>query len=840
MSENPQSSPQLTVQTIDGKGNAPKRRISTPQAGLLAYDQMRQIERRRDARFNAIAGIYAGFPPTPPEQMEEMGMADFPNINTKQFQAKVDAYTDNWNAVNAAGSNWYEVKLKHENPMEAKRRSDLVTGYFNDALKQWEGGEDNFAVGRQYIIKSATRDKQMGLFGIGVAYFCDSIDFRWKTIPTRKVLVPEGTNLLLDNCPFLAIEDEMSVPDLWAMRDKPGWNEESIKSLLYLNTFRNNPLTGREETLAEWTERIRENDTWQYSDFPLVKFIHLYVKEFSSTPNKASITHCVISDSVPMLSNATSKDKGPFSDAKVQAMSWLYEKENVATRWSQILCVFSDNAGPEEKWHGVKGFGDLVFDGCHFNNLFFNRTAASAIVSNMLLFKGGNEGDRQKMSQIKVTPFGALIDIEIEQMNLRADTQSAMNMFQLSTSIIDSNSRQVPTSQETSGGEAPTATQVNFDRADDAQFTNLQVMFYRSTGLDCLGGEQYRRLAQPASKYPESWPGGDVAKHFRKCCKEAGIPEEDLLKVDYVRANRNTGSGNMGLDVMKGDKLMTVATPGEGQRNAQRFIASSLVGPDMVSAFVVDEVPPPNFEDVTINQENMCIQGGQTPQAFGYQPHDKHLMGGATQGHLPMLGEIEQLMNQILEAGLEQNPEGAEKLYRSMLAGIEHAGQHVQFLGEYKRNGKAPAMFETQVKEFSKVLNDLNQFAQSFGEALDQAMQAANPQQGMTPEQMKAQSDIEISQAKAQNDIAIKQAKADAALESSHVKNAVKVEQSMANHETKLAQKVQNDQLAMESNAAKAQQDLMAQRASAAITIGEQTASAQLKLQQEATEPAND
>jgi hypothetical protein len=135
----------------------------------------------------------------------------------------------------------------------------------------------------------------------------------------------------------------------------------------------------------------------------------------------------------------------------------------------------------------------------------------------MLLFKGGSEADRQKMSQIKVTPFGAMIDLEIEQFQLRADTTNMVSMFQLGTSIMDTNSRQVPTNQETSRGEAPTATQVNFDRADDAQFTTLQVNFYRATGLDCIGGEMYRRMAQPASKYPEGWPGGDVAKHFREC-----------------------------------------------------------------------------------------------------------------------------------------------------------------------------------------------------------------------------------------------------------------------------------------------------------------------------------
>jgi len=444
----------------------------------------------------------------------------------------------------------------------------------------------------------------------------------------------------------------------------------------------------------------------------------------------------------------------------------------------------------------------------------------------------------EKMSQIKVTPFGALIDLEIEQFQLRADTTNMVSMFQLGTSIMDTNSRQVPTNQETSRGEAPTATQVNFDRADDAQFTTLQVDFYRATGLDCLGGEQYRRLAQPASKYPESWPGGDVAKHFRECCEKAGIPEADLLKVESVQANRNVGSGNMGLDVMKGDKLLTIATPGEGQKNAQKFIASALVGPATAAAFVIDEVPPPNFEDVTINQENMCIQGGQTPQAFGSQPHEKHLVGGATQGHLPMLAEIEQLMNQMLEVGLEKNVEAADKLFRALSAGIDHAGQHVKFLSEYRRMGKGKALFEEQVKEFGKVLNTFMQFAKSFGQTLEEAQQTVNPQAGMDPKMIEAQAKIQrddmLAAAKVERDNTVTAAK----LEQSEVKAALKTEQSAAAHETKLAQAVQQQDLAMAAQGLKTQQELQAQQLKDTLEVGKTAVLSRIEVEKAKEKPA--
>lgn len=833
----------LSIQTIRGDGTAPKRRLATPEAALLAYQEMRQIEMRRDLRFNALAGIFNGLPPTSPEEMEEMGIGDMPNINTKQFESKIKAYVDNWTSVNAAGDEWFEVEAEHEDPMEQERRSKYLTKFFNAAIKKWEGDDEDFVVGRHYVVKSAARDTQMGIYGIGVAHWPDHIDFRWNTRPTRKVLVPEGVNLLLDNCPFLAIEDDISVPDLWAMRKLPGWNEEAIAALLYLNTCRSNTQMSQYFTWAEWQERVRENDTWMYSDFPLVRIVHVYVKEFSSTPNKANITHCVISDAYPVLSGLSSEQiKKDVDAAKKKVMSWLYEKTNVATRWGQVVSVFSDNSGPEGKWHGVKGFGDLIFDGCHFNNLMFNRTACSAIIANLPMFQGGTDESAQKMKQLKIGFAGILNPgLQIEQFQIKTDINAAMAMFNLGTSIVNTNSRQFPMGEQ-SGSEAPTATQINFERADEARFTNLQIMFYRATGLDPIGAEMYRRIAQPGSKYPESWPGGNIAKRFRKQCAEVGIPENELLKVRSVRANRNVGTGNMGLDIMQADQLLSIATPGQGQLNARYKKACALVGPDAARAFVEMEQAPPNFQTTVIDLENLSIQNGQTPTAIGSQPHEQHLgMPNQPGGHLFVLAGAEQIANQMLEAGLENNIEAANRLFRVLQSGIEHSYQHVQFLASVPRMNGRKGLNEEVVRDLNKMLNDFAQFTEAFGEALQKAQEAANPQAGMSPEMMKAQQQMQIDQAKAANDIEIRKAQAAAKMQNDLLKTQFRGNMQLQDHEYKMGLKANQDAQGLQSQAAKNAQELRKQQLSAAIDIGAKTVMTEQEIQKrqmmEAEEP---
>lgn len=841
MSELPEPNQEsaLVVRTVNSDGKAPKLRIATPAAAYSAYITQKEINRVRDRRFAAIAGIEAGFPPTPPSTMERMGMGDMPNLNTKQFKAKKDAYCSNWNAINAAGSDWFEVEAEHDNPMEALRRSKCLTEKFNKAIKRWDSTD--FCCSNQYVIQSAVRDQQMAMFDIGIAYFADGIDFRWRCIPTRKVLVPEGTKVTLENCPALFFEDQMSVPDLYAMRKKPGWNEETILSLLYLRTNQTSLVTGQLETFAQWVERIKENDNWLFSDFPPLHFVHVYVKEFTDDANKGKISHGIFCPDVTFPTGKEADKPGNVQTVEDEVRSrtgdWMYHKDKVAERWNQVFIAFVDNPGTEGTWHGCKGYGDLIFDGCHLGNITFNRTVSGALIKNSLLFQTPNEGDRQKIQQMKWTPFGILNPgLQLEQLKFEIDVSAGFEAFNLNTNILNQNSRVFPQNDRTAGGEQPTATQTNFDRADQAQFTGLQVSSYRATGLDLIGGEMYRRIAQPRAKYPESWPGGNVAKAFREECEEYGIPEADLLKVKYVRASRNVGTGNKGLDVMIADQLLTVATPGEGQKNAQLYKATALVGPDLAPAFVQSQTPDATVEDWQINQENLNIQAGQTPQAFGYQEHMKHLGPGAPWGHLTIIQGMQQLATQLMDQGIppqEKAIEEAVKLHGKIESGIQHSGQHVDFLAQYRRNGKNPALHEQDVKELRKLLNDFVQFNETFAESISSAQEQMQPDPAqMDPEMVKAQAEIERKNAMAANDMQIKREQALNKAQNDQIKGGVKLEQSAAAHQQKLGQQAESATIELEKKRLTNAQDVEKQAVTTGLDIMKSEAEAQQKMNQ--------
>lgn len=751
MSQNNQPDAGLVVATVDAEGTPPVNRISNAQGLWGAFQESVMYAGRQDVRFASIRGCYDGFPPVNPAELDAQGLRDAPNINTKQMAAKLNTYVSTWIDHNTGGDQWFDVTCKPQHAANAQEWNSWnqdLTQFFNEAIKEW--GDTGTQNASQFIFQSCVRDTQMGLFGIGIAYFTDPIDWRWKAIPTRKVYAPEGTELILGNCEALFVEDRMSVTQLYRLvkdpdkKDNP-WNRKAVLTALYNRTAQNQfGATGQLETFASWENRVRNNDSWLNNNFSQVQIVHGYVQEFDTYREKDGISHYVI------LRDGLNED-------------YLYERSREYQVWDDVLVTFADNAGPEGDWHGVKGFGDMIFDGCHFNNLMFNQIALGAIMTTLPMFQASSDSDRQKLNQIVFSRLGILFpDVQIAQLKLDVDLGGGMAVLGESNRILNTNTRIFPQNDTDAQRKTPTATQVSFDRQDQAQFTSGQIKLYRITGADRLGFAMYKRLAKPASKYPESWPGGKAAAEFRRKCKARGIPEKCYSDPQSVRATRSGGSGNMALDTMKAKEAMAVATPGQGQMSARREVIASLYGRERVSEFIQEE-PVMTPENVIVGLENAVLEDGKIIPAYPFQPPELHLGVASIEGggHLGVAMAAQQAATLLSEDKelLKANVEDAQKLNRVIEACFSHIAQHGQFMATVP-------LYEKEVQALSKFLRELQRFHQAFGEDVATAMQEAQPQGQQDPEMvktlLKAQADAQALMIKTQAEIQANWAKTQA------------------------------------------------------------------------------
>lgn len=753
------NNPTLTVNTVSQDGTPPTHRVQSASALWSAYQEALLLSQRQDIRFAEMRGCYDGFPPVPPRDLEAQGLVDAPNINLKQMKAKIATYVSTWVDHNTGGDQWYDVKLKMKYFPSAQAWNMACQGasrFFNEAIKEWDA--ECLCNASQYIYESIVRDNQMGLFGIGVSYFPDPIDWRWQAVPTRRVLVPEGTKVTLSNCPAMFIEMPMTVTELFEYTTKTGdnnpWNKEPILRALYNKTAQKQGVAGMLETYSEWENRVRNNETCLQHNFSQIWVVHGFIQEFTTHREKDGITHYIIL-----------KDGLADND-------YLYENNREYKSFNELMVTFCDNAGPEGDWHGVKGFGDDIYDGCHFNNLMFNALALGAQMTTMPMFQSSTETDRQKLNQVVFSRLGILYpDIQISQFKMQVDLNGGMGMLSESNRVMNQNTRVFPQNNEGRRGGNPTATEVLADRQDQAQFTSGQIKLYRITGADRLGYTMYYRISRPASKYPESWPGGKAAAEFRKKCTEFGIPPEAFGDPQSVQASRTGGSGSMAIDTQKADAVMTVATPGAGQMAARKEKVASLYGRERVGEFIQEE-PVKTSEDVVVGLENAVLQDGKIIPAYAFQPPEVHLgeptMEGS--GHLAvaMSAQKAATMFQEDENLMVQNIDDAKQLNKVIEACFAHIGMHAQFMAEVP-------LYQQDVQALGQFLKRLQVFHQQYGEDVAQAIQKSQPEGQQNPEMvkavMKAQADAQALMIKTQADIEAKRIQTISKLENMQATN---------------------------------------------------------------------
>lgn len=752
MPDNPSSTQPLTV-TADG--TPPQRRIVTAAGAWKSYQDAIATSRLDDLRFASIRGINDRLPPVDPQELRDQGLDNAPNINLGQFSSKVDTYVSTWTDHNCSGDRMADLQYKRINfntVEEWTRANEYGKKCFNDCIKLWETEEIEDL--SPFICERVICDKQMGLFGIGVLKFQDAIDWRPKAVPSRKVRPSRGTKVTLNNCQALFIDQSYTVSELWNyVRDEKvaketNWNREPVIKILYERSKTTAPGTSTFETLAEWENRVRNNDTYLQYDFRLIELVDCYFKEFNTKERGEGISHYV----VPREGGADPE--------------FLYERDREFKRWSEIIIPFCDSVGPEGEWHGVKGFGDSIYDGCHLNNLLYNQTVLAAIMTMQPMFQAGDESDREKLKQIVFTRLGILFpDVAVSQVKIEADISAALAVLGESNRVINTNTRIFPQNDAQPGGEQPTATQVSFDRQDQAAFTSLQIKFYRLTGADRLFAEMYRRISQSPEKYPKSWPGGHAAAEFRKRMKEYGITPKQYQDPQFVRANRSGGSGNMALDGQKADMALQVATPGRGQNNARKEKLRALYGDERVEEFFEDEAPP-TPEDVVIQLENTTLQQGQFIEAFPFQPAERHLGDPSPEGkgHLAVLAATLMAARQIDEAGIETALQDAMKLAKVLEATLQHCAEHTKFLMANPQN-------EMLVKNLSKVLIEARGFTMNFAKSIERAVQT---QQGEQQPQMDAKSQAVLM--KAQADIEALKLKTMAEIQTEAMKQQLRLE----------------------------------------------------------------
>jgi hypothetical protein len=765
------------LKNLDDDGAAPESRLPTATSAHALYTRCEEDSYLDRNRIVSLRGIYDGLPPLCQKDLDDSGLGDMPNVNLKQFEGRMGAYTASWLDLNTNGTDFFEVCAQPKDipPQYRQRVSNLLATFFNEAIADWAA--PGTANAGHYIQRTEIRDTQMGLFGIGCACFLDPMDWRWEPIPLHRVLVARGTFIDMSNCQSGFVKWKAPLPVLYEQvrNDKKarsrGWNPTAVMWALYKHQSTSEGKGNSNWDFIKFMNEARNNDLdFIRAGAPEVKLVHVFCMEFGSDDEPLGISHKIM-------------PAGGLTE-----YGYLYSATHRFETWQNVIIPFTDRVGPEGIWHGIKGFGDMIYDACHLNNQLFNWTGANAILNGLPIFTSTDGDTKNRLSRVKLTRMGILYPgIIPQQLKLNLDIEGTLGLFGESNNIMDQNTRmygqqQVP---ETTSKGKPSPTEIVQAQMAQTQFSSIQIKNYRLTGLDTLGAEMYRRLT--ADGYDKSFPGGKQAAAFRKKCKDAGIPKEIYQDVKWVRATRNGGSGNSSVDYQKAKAVYEVATPGKGQMAARKDIVASLKGVEMVETYVEDE-PQPTPDDKTIDLENQIMDGGQTPTAMPNEDAVKHLgdIQPNAPGHIGNLLKLYQQAKQIQDNLPQYMAKiGSDPLavLRSFDAYMAHAGQHVKMIA-------AVPILAEGAKAYSQVLNELHGFGVQFAGNVQKALVAKQQQSGQGQDP-KVQRELALTQAKLQ----VTQAEGRAKIQNQREAHVAKMRNLTEAHKVRQSLKIKDAQV---------------------------------------------
>lgn len=708
------------LKNLDKDGSVPDSRLETALSAHEAFVRCETDAYMDRARIISIRGIYDRHPPLSQQDLDEAGLGEMPNINTGQFPAKVDTYASSWLDLDTNGDAFCEVMADDEfvPPSAIPTVSGLLSRFMNDAILDWAAPKTMNA--GHYIHQSSMRNLGMGLFGIGIAANLDQFDWRFTAMPLHRVLVPRGTFLDMNNCQMAFIKWKKTLPELWEeVRDEDkarakGWNPVAVKWAIYKHQSTSEGAANSNWTFIKWMNECRDNDPdWVRFGAPEVKLVHCYVMEFEKDGEPMGISHRII-------------PAGGLCE-----YGYLFSSTERYEAWQNVIIPFCDRVGPEGIWHGIKGFGDDIYDACHFQNMMFNWTATNAILNGLPCFTSSDADSRNRLARVTLSRMGIIYPgLTPQQFKLNLDIEGSMMIFNESNAIMENNTRvwgQAQMPQTTAKGK-PSPTEIVQAQMQQTQFSSIQIKNYRTTGLDPMFSEMYRRLTQDG--YDKNFAGGKQAAKFRERCERHGITKKMYQNVKWVRATRSGGTGNGAVDFQRAQQTYNVATPGKGQLQARKDMVAALNGREVVAAYVEDE-PGQKPDDEQIDNENQIMDAGQTPNAMDFQDHLKHLgpIDPRAPGHIGNLLQAQQKASQIqdnMEEYMSKIGSDPLAVVRTLDAFIAHSVQHTKAIAAVPVTAEA-------AKPYNKILNDVHGFAVQFAGNVQKALMARQPNSGEDP-----------------------------------------------------------------------------------------------------------
>lgn len=676
-------------------------------------------------RFTRLMGLLDGNPPWPSKKLCDLGQGHRANFNLREGEGMVDAAKAPYYDLIFEAPAFAQITffLPGSQAHQTKEWGDIASEEYYETLSAWTGFDQNIQLHQWQLV----------VHGVGPLFWPHSLSWYCEATKARKVLVPQETKANVDDLELCVVlhsyrADELESYITNADRNDTnynGWNVPLVRQAVIDCALREMRQEWGVENYDLYQRAIRTGDLYygiHRSD--RVYVASLFVREFGG-----KVSHYIITDSV--LGHETQLYKENLESEE----GYLFKKKGRFEDFSQVICPFFFDTGPDGTWHAVKGLGPKIYDFCDVSNRTFCQMLDGSVIGSGITLEAQDANSLEE-TQIALVGGATVVSpgYKVVQTRIAESLQGAMAMRRELQNTLQSNtgSYRQRVTEERSQNE-PTLGQAQMNWQMQGTLTKSAINRYCNT-FDNFHTETLRRLLDPAARN-ENVPGGKEAQKFFDRCVLRGIPEEILVfkNILKVRSVPSFGYGSPQLrDVATKELVSMVPLMDEVSRNhALRARAAALpgVGQRQLDAFFprIETQGVPNAHTSFATTENNALRqpGGKALVEPG-QNHSIHF----DVHH----GDVMQHLNEP-----QANP--VEKLIHADQAG-GHMAQHLEKLkGDPTRKAEVKDK-QKKLDELAKETDRLHQNVQEMHQAQLKAMPP--PQPAPDPKVVKVQGDLAL------------------------------------------------------------------------------------------------
>ena len=693
--------------------------------------RLKYEDQQRLYRYTKVQGLLDGNPPWSSQKLRDLGQGHRANFNLREGEGIVDAAKTPYYDLIFEVPEFANITLEFADadPTLNRQWSNILEEEYYEALCGWTGF-DRMVQLHQY---------QMIVNGVGPVFWPHSIGWHSEALKARKMMVPQEAYASVDDLEFVVILHQYRADELESFisnesaAETAGWNVQIVKQAIIDSAKHEMRSEWGVENFDLYQRAIRSGDLFYGIDRSDRIFVaSLFIREFGG-----KISHYMLTDAYI----ESEKYRTPEVMPEDQEYGYLFKKKYRFEEFSQVICPFFFDVGPDGTWHTIKGLGPKIYDFCDVSNRTFCQMLDGAVIGSGVTLEAQ---DANALEETQIVQIGGATVVQpgykVVQTRIAEALNGAMAMRRELQNTLQQNTgsyrQRVAGEREM---QEPTLGQAQLNWQAQGTLTKGAINRYCNQ-FDRWHQETLRRLMDP--RQGPGVPGGKEAQKFQERCLRRGIPEE-VFKFEHVfkvSAVRSLGYGSPQIrDMATKELIQLLPFMDEVSRNhALRMRAVALPG---IGQANVDSVFPdiqkrgiPNNHNWDAAMENNSLRtlGEKVPIVPG-QNHSIHFDT-----------HMQDLMTEL------QNPNRSPV---DKLIHMEQAGVHLQ--GHLQGLSQDPTR-KQEVKQKQQALRQLAKATDQLQQQVQEKAQAAAGQNGQQGQPQQPSPEAQAKLAKVHGDLGLK------------------------------------------------------------------------------------